>query len=136
MPTVERLTPILVYEDIPRAYDFLVEVFGFDSRGVERDGKGNAVHAEVYAGDFAVWLHRVAPEHHMLAARSLPGATGGLYVNVADVDAHYQRARALGVEIESELRDQPYGSREYGVKDLEGHRWWFGSPSSSQDKGS
>jgi hypothetical protein len=22
----------------------------------------------------------------------------------------------------------PYGQREYGARDLEGHRWWFASP--------
>ena len=129
MPTIERLAPVLVYEDIPAAHDFLVEVFGFASRGVERDGQGNAVHAEVRAGDFAIWLHRVAPEHHMLAARTMPGASGGLYVHVDDVDAHYELVRTHEVEIVSELRDQPYGAREYGVKDLEGHRWWFASAS-------
>ena len=133
MPTVERLTPVLVYEDIPAAHDFLVEVFGLARHGVERDGEGNAVHAEVRAGDFAIWLHRVAPEHHMLAARMLPGASAGLYVHVDDVDAHYEHVRAHGLEIESELQDQPYGSREYGVKDLEGHRWWFASASTSWD---
>jgi hypothetical protein len=30
--------------------------------------------------------------------------------------------------IESEPLDQPYGLREYGARDLEGHRFWFGSP--------
>ena len=129
MPAIERLTPVLVYEDIPAAHDFLVEVFGFASGGVERDGEGNAVHAEVRAGDLAIWLHRVAPEHHMLSARTLQGASGGLYVHVHNVDAHYELVRARGVEIESELQDQPYGSREYGVKDPEGHRWWFASAS-------
>lgn len=131
MLAIQRITPLLVYEDIPAAHDFLVDVFGFASRGIERDGEGSAVHAEVYAGDFAIWLHRVAPEHHMLAARTLPGASGGLYVHVDDVDAHYKRVKAYGAAIESEVKDQPYGSREYGVKDLEGHRWWFGSPSPS-----
>ena len=134
MPTIERLTPVLVYEDIGAAHDFLVDVFGLSSRGAERDGEGNAVHAEVCAGDFAIWLHRVAPEHHMLAARSLPGASGGLYVHVDDVDAHYERVRASGAAIESELKDQPYGSREYGVTDLEGHRWWFASASGSRNE--
>jgi uncharacterized glyoxalase superfamily protein PhnB len=133
MPTIERLTPVLTYEDISGAHDFLVEVFGLSSRGVERDGEGNAVHAGVCAGDFAIWLHRIAPEHNMLAARTLPGASGGLYVHVDDVDAHYELVRARGVEIDSELRDQPYGSREYGAKDLEGHRWWFASASKSRD---
>lgn len=63
----------------------------------------------------------------MLSARTLPGASFGLYVHVDNVDAHYELVRAHGVEIESELQNQPYGSREYGVKDLEGHRWWFAS---------
>lgn len=127
MPTIERLTPVLVYEDIPAAHDFLVEVFGFASGGVERDGAGNAVHGEVRADDLVIWLHRATPEHHMLPARTLPGASGGLYVHVDNVDAHYERVRAHGVEIDSELQNQPYGAREYGVKDLEGHRWWFAS---------
>jgi uncharacterized glyoxalase superfamily protein PhnB len=30
--------------------------------------------------------------------------------------------------VESELQDQPYGQREYGARDPEGHRWWFASP--------
>jgi uncharacterized glyoxalase superfamily protein PhnB len=24
--------------------------------------------------------------------------------------------------------DQPYGQREYGARDSEGHRWWFTTP--------
>jgi uncharacterized glyoxalase superfamily protein PhnB len=37
------------------------------------------------------------------------------------------RARLAGA-FDSEPTDQPYGRREYGVRDLEGHRWWFGTP--------
>ncbi len=47
----ERVIPILVYEDIPAAHDFLVEAFGFTSGGIERNAEGRAVHAEVRAGD-------------------------------------------------------------------------------------
>jgi uncharacterized glyoxalase superfamily protein PhnB len=28
--------------------------------------------------------------------------------------------------------NQPYGQREYGARDLEGHRWWFGAPVNTQ----
>ena len=52
MPQVDRLIPVVTYQDIPAAHDFLVRAFGF----------------------------------------------------------------------------QPYGQREYGARDLEGHRWWFGAP--------
>lgn len=128
MPTIERINPILVYEDIPAAHDFLVEAFGFASGGIERDPNGTPVHAEVSAGDTKIWLHRVDPEHRMASARSSPTATFGLYVQVDDVDAHFARAQSKGAKVEGSPQDRPYGIREYGAADSEGHRWWFGSP--------
>ncbi len=127
MSAIERLVTLLVYENIPAAHDFLLETFGFTSGGIERDHDGNAVHAEVKAGSAAIWLHRVAPEHKMLSPRTLPGVSCGAYVQVDDVDAHFERSRSRGAKIESEPRDQSYGMREYRVCDLEGHHWWFGS---------
>jgi len=127
MPTVKRIIPILVYEDLSAAHDFLVEAFGFEQGGVEMH-EGEAVHAEVRAGDFVIWLHRVTAEHNLVSPRSLPAASGGLVVHVDDVDAHFERARARRAHIESEPKDMPYGQREYGARDPEGHRWWFASP--------
>ena len=54
---VERKIPILVYEDIPSAHDFLIDAFGFASGGVQRTPDGVAVHGEVRAGDLVIWLH-------------------------------------------------------------------------------
>mgnify|MGYP006174174009 CR=1 FL=1 len=55
--------------------------------------------------------------------RALVGA-----FEVDDVDAHYEQARGAGAEIEYEPMDQPYGVREYGAIDPEGHRWAFVTP--------
>lgn len=122
------LTTLLVYENIPAAHDFLVEAFGFASGGVERDDEGTPVHAEVRAGDAVIWLHRVAPEHHLFSPKALPGVSGGTYVRVDDVDAHFERSRAAGAEIDGAPRAQPYGMYEYRARDTEGHYWWFGRP--------
>lgn len=46
---------------------------------------------------------------------------------VDDVETHYARAVAQGAKVVRELRDTNYGSREYSVKDLEGHEWHFGT---------
>lgn len=125
---IERIIPILVYEDIAAAHDFLVQTFGFTSGGIHRDPTGKAVHAEVRGGDVAVWLHRVAEDLKMVSPRTMSAASSGLVVHVDDVDAHCKGARANGATIDSEPRDMPYGQREYGARDLEGHRWWFASP--------
>lgn len=128
MTEFQRTIPLLVYEDIERAHDFLVDAFGFGAGGVERDGDGQVVHGEVIVGDGRIWLHRVTPEHEMASPRTMDAAIGGLVIHVDDVDAHFERARAAGATIDKEPTDQPYGQREYGARDPEGHRWWFATP--------
>ena len=128
MPNIERIIPVLTYQDIQAAHDFLIRAFGFDGGGVDRNAEGQAVHGEVRAGDAAIWLHRVTAEHRLNSPLASDVANTGLFVYVRDVDAHYERARAAGALIDSEPVDQPYGQREYGARDLEGHRWWFGAP--------
>ena len=41
------------------------------------------------------------------------------------MDAHFERARAGGARILSEVEDTSFGDRHYRVEDLEGHRWMF-----------
>jgi uncharacterized glyoxalase superfamily protein PhnB len=126
--TTTSLIPILVYEDIEAAHDFLVAAFGFTSGGIYRSDDGIVVHAEVRAGDCPIWLHRVTAEHAMASPKGASGSHGGLEVIVPDVDAHFAAAKAAGARIDREPSDQEYGLREYVVRDPEDHRWWFSSP--------
>ena len=128
MAVPQRTIPILVYEDIETAHDYLVEVFGFRPGGVQRTGDGEVVHGEVETEQGPIWLHRVTPEPELASPRAMDVASGGLVIHVADVDAHFEHARAAGADIEREPADQEYGQREYGARDLEGHRWWFATP--------
>lgn len=128
MPASPRITPLLVYLDIQAAHDFLVDGFGFEAGTVDRNEAGQAIHGEVHAGGEAIWLHRVTAEHGLDSPRSQDSAFGGLAVVVEDVDAHCDQARSAGATIDHPPVDQPYGRREYGATDPEGHRWWFGAP--------
>jgi uncharacterized glyoxalase superfamily protein PhnB len=128
MTKIERVIPLLVYEDIPAAHDFLVGAFGFTPGRVDLDQEGHAVHGELRVGDLEIWLHRATGEHKMSAHSAMPATSSGFVVYVDDVDAHYKQARAFGAIAESEPADMEYGQREYGVRDLEGHRWWFATP--------
>ena len=128
MPNSQRIIPLLVYEDIEAGHDFLVSAFGLQAGRIDRDNEGQVVHGEVHTGSEVIWLHRVTSEHGLISARWRDAASSGLVVNVDDVDAHYERARAAGASIDSSPVDQPYGRREYEARDPEGHRWWFGTP--------
>ena len=120
--------PVLVYEDLEAAHDYLVGTFGFTSGGLHRDDSGTVVHAEVRSGDAPIWLHRVTEEFELASPRHAARSHGGLSVLVPDVDAHYARSVAAGARIDGEPTDQDYGLREYGTRDPENHRWWFSSP--------
>ena len=126
MATIERIIPLLTYQDIAAAHDFLVSAFGFSSGGVHRTSEGKAIHGEVRAGNAAIWLHHVGSG--LDSPKTVDVANSGLVVHVDDVDAHFEHARAAGARIDSEPVDQPYGQREYGARDPEGHRWWFAAP--------
>jgi MerR family transcriptional regulator, thiopeptide resistance regulator len=126
--TTQSIIPLLVYSDIAAAHEFLVDVFGLSPGGVTRDPQGNAVHGEVRTGGMTIWLHRVDPDGQLTSPATLPAHSSGLAVVVPDVDAHYAHARAHGATIDAPPADRHYGRREYGACDLEGHRWWFGTP--------
>ena len=48
-----------------------------------------------------------------------------LTVIVADVGAHFDKAKREGAIIWEELHETVYGERQYGLEDLDGHRWLF-----------
>jgi uncharacterized glyoxalase superfamily protein PhnB len=83
---------------------------------------GTIAHAELSYGSGILMLGSVKDDAYARAV-----GQGSIYVAVDDPDAHYQRARAAGAEIITELRDTEYGSREYGAHDPEGNVWSFGT---------
>lgn len=107
--------PFMRFADGDAGVAFLKEAFGFEEREVYRDDKGRIHHAELYLGPGIVMVGEGDPASH------------GVYVAVDDADAHYARAKAAGAEITREVEDTPYGSREYSVRDRDGHSWSFGT---------
>lgn len=125
---VQRRIPTLVYADIERAHNFLVDVFGMEAGRMERDDSGTVVHAELTAGDGVIWLHRVAPEFGLVSPQDLHADTAGMSIVVDDVDAHFRHAEQAGADIRYQPLDQPYGFREYSAYDCERRLWSFLTP--------
>ena len=125
---IRRRIPTLVYSDIAAAHDFLVTVFGFEPGRIARSPDGTVQHAEVTAGDGVIWLHQVSERFGLQSPAAVGACTEGMSIVVDDVDAHYRHATEHGADIVYTPLDQPYGYREYGVRDLEQRLWSFLSP--------
>jgi MerR family transcriptional regulator, thiopeptide resistance regulator len=123
---VHGTTSILVYDDLTAASSYLCRVFGLVPGPIQVDGDGRAVHAELRAGNHAIWLHPAGDEYRSPKQAGI--VTSMTVINVDDVDAHYARTVSQGGEIVEKPVDQGYGVREYGARDLEGHLWFFHAP--------
>jgi len=117
--------PYLLYEDSDAALDFLTSAFGFTEKVRMTDDSGRVNHAEVQIADGVVMFG--TPGEDYKNPKKLGGKTQSVYVYVDDVDAHFERAKAAGAKIVRDPEDQFYGDRNYGVEDLEGHEWYFGT---------
>jgi PhnB protein len=120
---MSTIAPYVMYEDVEGALDFLSRSLGFEEVLRYTGGEGYISHAEMRFGDGTIYLGD--PGDSYRNPRSLGGVTVGVHVEVDDVDALCERARAEGAEITEEPTDQAYGERRFGVKDPEGHAWWF-----------
>lgn len=125
MASVNRMIPILVYRDVEKAHDFLVNVFGFEPVALERDDAGHVRHAAVKAGETTIYLHRETEDGLLVSPEQTGRASGGMLVMVSDADAHCARLQTAGARITYGPVDQSYGLREFEALDSEGHRWWF-----------
>jgi uncharacterized glyoxalase superfamily protein PhnB len=116
--------PAVRYRDGHAAVDWLVRVFGFEKQAVHDSPDGGVAHAQLRFGPGVFGLssmHKPTPDNPWSGIRQ------AVYVHVKEIDAHHDRARAAGANIVSPLKDLDYGSREYAVRDPEGHMWGFGT---------
>jgi uncharacterized glyoxalase superfamily protein PhnB len=119
--------PVLVYEDVPEAIEWLCDTFGFSVRW--RAGNQGAQLA-VGGGAVVVSGRRILPAADSADPTVLRPPRRGVVshsitVRVEDLDSHYAQARRGGARILRSPEDFPYGERQYSVEDLEGHHWTF-----------
>jgi uncharacterized glyoxalase superfamily protein PhnB len=134
--SIPTVVPMIAYSDASAALDWLAKAFGFSERNRTVMPDGSIGHAEMRIGDSGlIMLAEPTPDYQgparhaerCEAARrwlSVPYIIDGVHVTVADLDAHFERARDAGATILSEPEDSGYG-RSYRAADLEGHRWMF-----------
>ena len=113
-----RCMPVLQVADVKRSMAFYCDQLGFISNGTWGDGPNFAI---VQFGRVTIALDRSQadgpiPVNQYWAA----------YVYVEDADALSARFRKKGVEILRGPEDTFYGSRDFDVRDPDGHILAFG----------
>ena len=115
------VVPVLVYEDVGKAIDWLRGAFGFRERlRAERDGK--VIHAQLSVGEGAIMIGATGGQFH---PPRLDEVNQYVIVHVEDTNKHFEQAKRFGARIVQLPTDMPFGERIYTAEDLAGHRWTF-----------
>ena len=123
--------PGLRYRDAQAAIDWLCKIFGFEQKALYKNEDGTIGHAELTLGGGMVMLSSMKNDEHAQRYRAPDEVggieTSGIYLVIADIDAAHARAVAAGATITRPLNQTDYGSRDFAVKDPEGHTWSAGT---------
>ncbi len=125
------IMPTLRYRNAPAAIDWLCTVLGFARHAVYSNPDGTIAHAELTLGGGMIMLGSTKDDAYGRGFKS-PGEVGGVetrsaYIVVADADEVHARAQAAQAPIVRPLQNTNYGSREFSLKDPEGHTWSVGT---------
>ncbi len=123
--------PTLRYRNAPAMVEWLVKVFGFERHAVYGNPDGTIAHAELALNGGMIMLGSTKDDEYGRGFKSpdeLGGAeTRSAYIVVSNADAAYKRAVDAGATVARPIADMPYGSREFTIKDPEGHSWSVGT---------
>jgi PhnB protein len=115
-PGFATVTPYIFVDDAPSFCRFLSEGLGAEELSRDMDGERIA-NAQFRMGNCMLMVSE--------AGRGFPAMPASYYLYVEDADAAQERAIRAGATEVSQVRDQPYGDRQGGVRDAHGNYWWI-----------
>ena len=115
--------PVLFVRDVQAAAAHYGDAMGF---GFDRF-YGDPPSFVILGRDGLHVMLKSVPDHSAIIPRwRVSDSTWDAYFWVDDAEALYQEFRNRGAKIDYELCDQPYGCREFGAQDIDGHDIGFG----------
>ena len=136
------IAPMFGVKNIEQTVEFYQERLGFSVQGIWKDIGPYAIvrRGGVVAPMFGVknieqtvdsikrdWGSRI----HFFQVKEEDSGHTSVYISVDDANAVYEELKNLGHTNLKPPTDKPYGRRDFGVPDLDGHWLFFSSPSPS-----
>ncbi len=119
-------TCFILVDDPDRALDFYRDALGLELRNdVAREqfrwitvGAGSQPGVGIVLTNY---LNGSPADNDTVAGLIAKGALNGVHFNTDDLDGAFEKLRAAGAEIVQEPTDQPWGTRDFAVRDPSGN---------------
>lgn len=118
-----KISPTLAVRDMKRTLEFYQESLEF-KLGMVFPGIDNPEYADVSMDGMVLMF---LPAINLGIGDEEKLGTGvNFYLDIdGDIDQYYQELNNKGVKIASDIKDEPYGIRDFGVDDPNGYRLIF-----------
>src|SRR2546422_5856671 len=102
------IVPVLIYEDVGKAIDWLWGAFGFTERVRAGGRDGRVTHAQLSVGEGAIMLGAQGAEFRPPRSNEV---NQYVLVHVEDVDRHFEHVKRSGARIIHPPANMPFGVR-------------------------
>jgi uncharacterized glyoxalase superfamily protein PhnB len=118
-----HLSPTLAVRDMKKTIDFYTKSLGFKP-GMTFPSPDNPEYADL-SKDGMVLMFLPAVNLGIGSNEKL-GTGVNLYMQIdGDIDEYYDELRGRGVEIATDIKDEPFGIRDFTVEDVDGYQLTF-----------
>ena len=122
-PQMAGVTAHLICRNAAEAIEFYRRAFGAEPMFSLPDKQGKLMHASMSVNGAMVMLMDEYPDYGAKSPLMLGGSAVVLHMQVADVDAAYEKAVTAGAKPVMPPADMFWGDRYGQVEDPYGHRW-------------
>ncbi|OGO05938.1 MAG: hypothetical protein A2Z76_02865 [Chloroflexi bacterium RBG_13_56_8b] len=117
------LSPLLTVRDIKKTIDFYTKSLGFELK-MAFPTPENPQYADIIK-DGMVLMFILAQEHGIDTKEKF-GTGVYLYMQIdGDIDKYYNELKQKGVKIAVDIKDEPFGIRDFTVEDIDGYKLTF-----------
>lgn len=122
-PKLTATAPVLLVKDVVAAANHYRDAMGFS---YEKFWGDPAAFVMLHRDGMTVMLRQAENPKHVVPHWTVVDKLWNVYFWVSDADALHAEFVARGAKIDYGPCDQPYGCREFGTQDIDGHDIGFG----------
>ncbi len=123
MPKITGSAPVLLVADVKKSADYYCYCVGFTEPNFYGDPPSFCI---LHRDNYTLMLGQVDNPSRVVPHWNIRDKTWNAYFWVDDAEALYEELKSKNAIIDYELCVQPYGCKEFGIQDLDGHDIAFG----------
>ena len=120
---IRRPRYVIAVHDLERSARYYRDVLGFEVKEIGDPGW------RLFMRDQCLIMAGECPG--ALSPQELGDHSYFAYLEVDEIDRFYEAVISSGANVTKELRNEPWGMREFGLRTVDGHRIMFGCSSGS-----